>query len=687
MTSNRPRKNRLAAEKSPYLLQHALNPVDWYPWGVEAFAEAKERDVPIFLSIGYASCHWCHVMEQESFQSPKVAEVMNENFVNIKVDREELPEVDNLYMDFAQGLMPGAPGWPLNIVLTPDLKPFFAATYLPPFNRDGMMGLVPVLEEISSIWDSKEREKVLQHAASLTESFRDAILTEGEEMPDSRKPMEAAELIYHLSDPMWGGLSGSPKFPIGYQPIFLIRHTAITRDARAMFMAEKTLDMMQRGGIYDHIGGGFSRYSVDAEWRVPHFEKMLYDNALLVDAYLELYQATQKSLYKEIAKECLSYVERVLKAPEGAFYASESADSNGEEGAYYGWTKDEVVALLGKSEGELVTEFYGNFRDKNLPYIHLREAEFAELKGISQELVEEALKEGKEKLLLARGKRKSPKIDDKILVSWNGLMIHALAKAYLILGDSNYLESAERAAAFIKKNLFKEDKLYRRYRDKEVRYEAGLDDYAFLIRGLIELFLAGGKGEWLDFAEELNAILKFKFKSVNGAYYIIEQGAEHLILRKCVYTDGAEPSGNAIQCENLLRLSLLTADQGYLDDAKDIFRGVKEFVDNYPPGYIYHLANLEFYNVFGDVKLAIVALGGQVSDEAKIRAWFQKIYNPLLLVVYRRQGDEELAEASPMLNGYKPKEGKTTLYLCRQGVCESALSVMDDIEEAILKLG
>lgn len=692
MPSHPKRKNRLALEKSPYLLQHAENPVDWYPWGVEAFQKAKEEDRPIFLSIGYASCHWCHVMEQESFNNPEVAELMNQKFVNIKVDREELPEVDNLYMEFAQGLMPGTPGWPLNVILTPELKPFFAATYLPPFDRGDMMGLAQVLHKISSIWNSSEKEKVLLQAESLTETFKQGIKPKGSQMPTAAKVDDGSELLFQLSDPMWGGLSGSPKFPIGYQSIFLIRHTALSQDARGIFMAEKTLDMMQRGGIYDHIGGGFSRYSIDKEWRVPHFEKMLYDNALLVDAHLELYQATEKPLFKKIADECLKYIDRVLTSPEGAFYTSEGADANGEEGGFYTWDKEEILQALGKTKGELVADYFGmsdpgNYRGTNLMHLLLREEEFSDMKGLDPELVEETVELAKNTLLEIREKRPRPKIDDKILVSLNGLMIHALSKAARVLGNETYLKRAIKAAEFIKTHMFQGDFLFRRFRDQEVRYEGSLDDYAFMIRGLIELFLADGEGEWLEFALDLNRILENRFKSNEGAYFFAEAGSQHLLLRKCLFSDGAEPSGNAVQCENLLKLSTLTFEDRYLAQAEDIFRGVKEFVDNYPPGYIYHLMNLELYNAVSGAKVVIIALNSKSEGLYQIKSWFQKIYNPLVQVIYKREEDKALIKALPHLETYVPKDNRTTFYLCQDKACQAPLTKMSDMEEAILKLG
>ncbi len=363
-------KNRLIHQKSPYLLQHAHNPVDWYAWEEAAFKAAKDQDKPIFLSIGYATCHWCHVMERESFENLEVAQLMNQTFINIKVDREELPEVDGLYMEFAQSMMAGAGGWPLNILLTPSLEPFFSTTYLPPYSSHGLMGLTDLIQRIGTLWGSEERNKILSQAEKIVELFSSHISPKGEEIPRQEQIAATIELLYKMADPVYGGIKGAPKFPVGYQNSLLMRYYKETQDHRALFLVDRTLDMMHRGGIYDHLGGGFSRYSVDEKWLVPHFEKMLYDNAILAQSYLEAWKLTKKPIYRRICEEILDYILRDMTHPEGGFYSAEDADSEGHEGLFYVWTYEEIIRILGE-KGKLFCQFYdvtaqGNFEGKNI---------------------------------------------------------------------------------------------------------------------------------------------------------------------------------------------------------------------------------------------------------------------------------------------------------------------------------
>jgi uncharacterized protein len=371
MTESYPYTNRLISQKSPYLLQHAHNPVDWYPWGLEAFAAAKESDKPIFLSIGYATCHWCHVMEEECFEDSQVAKKMNEAFINIKVDREEQPEIDSLYMEFAQSMMAGSAGWPLNLLLTPDLKPFFAATYLPPITSHGLMGLIDLIERIGEIWKGDERENIVEQASKILEVFSGSVHYQGDELPNKGQVEDTADVIFKMADPVYGGMKGAPKFPIGYQANFMLRYSAAKNDSRAVFLVERTLDRMQRGGVYDHLGGGFSRYSTDEKWLVPHFEKMLYDNALLIDSYLEAWQLTRKPLYRKICEEVIQYILRDMTNAQGAFCSAEDADSEGREGWFYTWDYEEVKKILGDKESELFCEYYnitpeGNLEERNI---------------------------------------------------------------------------------------------------------------------------------------------------------------------------------------------------------------------------------------------------------------------------------------------------------------------------------
>lgn len=682
--------NRLIAEKSPYLLQHAHNPVDWYPWGEEAFAAAVEQDKPIFLSIGYATCHFCHVMEQESFQNPEIARALNETFINIKVDREELPEIDSLYMEFAQAMMSGSAGWPLNLILTPELKPFFAATYLPSDARLGFLGLRQLIHRIHEIWvDPEERENVIIQAGKIVDIFASHVHIEGKELPTKKEIVEAAELLFKGADPIYGGTKGSPKFPIGYQACFLLRFARMNSDSRALFYVERTLDMMHRGGIYDHLGGGFARYSVDERWLVPHFEKMLYDNAILARAYLETYQLTRQGFYREVTEEILSYVLREMTGEEGGFYSAQDADSENEEGAFYVWSWEEIQHLLGH-QAPIFSAYYGvtpggNFEGKNVLNTPVNLQEFSAQNQIDPVQMASILRDSKKILLENRKKRVHPIKDDKILTSWNGLMIYALAEAGRVLSNEKYLDAAEKSARFIKDNLWKEGILYRRWREGEARYEGCLDDYAFLIHGLLSLFEADRGAEWLEFALNLTHVLNQEFKAPQGAYYLTNGRDPHLILRRCEFYDGAEPSGNAVQAENLLRLGAITGSQEFLPQVEDILRAAKEHIDAYPPGACYHLMALMRY-LDTESPTFLISLNEQGEFKEEISKMFAGHYLPHKVTIWRREEDEELCDFVPWSRDKLPENNKTTLYLCNKKGCNPPLTELPKIWEIIEKL-
>ncbi|MBN9378327.1 MAG: thioredoxin domain-containing protein [Chlamydiales bacterium 38-26] len=691
MTDKNLYTNRLIKQKSPYLLQHAHNPVNWYPWEDEAFRTAREEDKPIFLSIGYATCHWCHVMEQECFENLNVAQMMNETFINIKVDREELPEVDGLYMEFAQSMMAGSAGWPLNLVLTPDLKPFFAATYLPPTTNHGLMGLTELIMRIREVWNSEERESILDQASKIVEIFHETIHYKGNQLPEKEQIEDASDVLFKMADPIYGGMKGTPKFPIGYQANFMLRYSATKKDSRAVFLVERTLDMMHRGGIYDHLGGGFSRYSVDEKWLVPHFEKMLYDNALLIESYIETWRMTKKPLYRKVCEEIVEYILRDMTHPSGGFYSAEDADSEGHEGRFYTWPFEEIQLILGKEASQLFCEYYnvtpeGNFEGRNILNTPLSLEEFVnqhrmDIKELSQQFFRQ-----KELLWNEREKRIHPFKDDKILSSWNGLMIHSLVQAGLILSEKNYLNAASNAALFIKENMWDGEYLLRRWREGESLYNAGLDEYAFLIRALISLFEAGQGVDWLLWAKQLTDIVLNKFKAPDeGAFFQTDGTDPSIILRKCQFADGAEPSGNAIHCENLLRLYQITSDPDYLDQAEDIFRAVKKYIDGYSPGYCYHLMNLNRY-YDRHAPTIVIALNEKNDYEEEIRHAIYAHYIPHAMVIWLRRDDKKLMEFIPFLQTQTPKEGKTTLYICYEGVCQKPIFERQEIFEAIRRL-
>ncbi len=682
--------NRLVKEKSPYLLQHAHNPVDWYPWGNEAFQAAMDQDKPIFLSIGYATCHWCHTMEAESFEDSEVAQLLNKAFINIKVDREELPEVDGLYMEFAQSMMSGSAGWPLNVILTPDLQPFFAVTYLPPRPTDEMMGLTDLIDRIQDVWNSDDRPRVIEQAEKIVEVFSNSIHSKGEELPDEALVEDAIDLLYKMADPVYGGMKGAPKFPIAYQVNLLMQYSSLKNDSRALFIVERTLDMMQRGGIYDHLGGGFSRYSVDEKWMVPHFEKMLYDNALLAYAYLEAWKLTKRNLYRTICEDIIQYILRDMTGPEGGFYSAQDADSEGEEGLFYTWTTDEVHEILNEEDAKNACAFFdiresGNFEGRNVLHTIKRAEEFALEQGLKPDQFNAKLNELKKQLWTARKKRIHPLKDDKILCSWNGLMIYTLAEAGAAFQNKSYIDQAARAADFIKRSLWMDGQLLRRWRDGEASFSAGLDEYAFLIRSLLTLFEVDCGNKYLEWAMQMTDLLTQKFKEEGGGFYQTDGTDPHLIIRNCQFSDGAEPSGNAIHCENLLRLYEMTYEPRYLEEAGDILMAVRKYLDTYSPGYSYHILNLmRFYNRLAPT--IVVALNKNKDFYKEI---YEKIFSSSVLhrtVIWRKEDDEELFRLLPFVKGQSPLNGKTTLYICHDRVCEKPLSDIDEIRAAIDKL-
>lgn len=682
--------NKLINEKSPYLLQHAHNPVDWFPWGEEAFQAAKIQDKPIFLSIGYATCHWCHVMEEESFENLEIAELMNNTFISIKVDREEMPEVDSLYMEFAQAMMSGGAGWPLNVILTPDLMPFFAATYLPADASRGFLGMKQLILRIQQIWkEPEERETVLVQAGKIVEVFAANIHAEGREMPSKEHIHAAADLLFKTADPIYGGTKGAPKFPVGFQATFLLRLARSTSDSRALFYVERTLEMMYRGGIYDHLGGGFSRYSIDERWMIPHFEKMIYDNAILSRTYLETWQYTKQPFYSEIAKEILDFIVRDMKSPEGAFYSAQDADSDGHEGRYYTWTWDEIHKILGP-DAALFCEYYGatpggNFEGRNILHISYPIEEYARIRHLDPVLIVSHMKEMRQKLLDARNERPPLQVDDKIITAWNGLAIYALAEAGRTLLNENYVDAAEDAAKFIRSHLWKDGGLLRRYRDSDARFDACLDDYACLIQGLLSLFENDRGAEWLEFAMTLANSLVTEFKAPHGAFYLTDGKDPNLILRRCEFYDGSEPSGNAVHAENLIRLYQMTGVDEYLHQAEDILRAAKHHIDLYPPGACYQLMALQRY-LDHDAPTLIIALNDQDEHKDEIAKLIAGHFIPHKTVVWKRESDEELRDLVPISRDKTPINGQTTLYICHQKRCKEPLTDLSAMAEAIFKL-
>lgn len=684
-----PFTNHLIQEKSPYLLQHAHNPVDWYPWGKEAFELAKAQDKPIFLSIGYATCHWCHVMESESFENVEIASLMNETFVNIKVDREELPEVDSLYMEFAQALMSSAGGWPLNVLLTPDLKPFFAVTYLPPKTQRGMLGLDQFSIDVKQLWQSGEREHLIEQAERIVEIFAQSSQALGEVMPGSDDIRKSVETLFDVADPIYGGIKGQPKFPLGYQALFLLGFARAHEDSRALFYVDLTLEMMRRGGIYDQLGGGFSRYSVDEAWIVPHFEKMAYDNAILARTYLEAWKYNQKPEFRRVAEETLQYVMRDLCHPEGGFYSAEDADSEGHEGLYYTWTPLEVQKILPQEEAALFCQYYGvepagNFEGRSVLHIEMPLSEFAESIGLSPDIVEKRLEKARLSLLEKRKMRPPPFKDDKIIVSWNGLMIDACIKAASSFENESWQAAAIQSAEFIKEHLWKDEHLLRRFREGEARFSAGLKDYAFLIKGLLSLFEEGCGTSYLAWAMKMTDVLEKEFKAEKGAFYETAE-KETILIRKCDFYDGSEPSGNGVHAENLLRLYQMTQDAKYLTQAEDILKAAEMLIQTYPPGACYTLMALQRYL---DKKAAtlVIALDDQESLKKEIKRLLSSQFHPHLVTIWKKNEDHEINALLPSLKERGPVDGQTAVYLCYQDSCRPPLVMQEEIYKTLQSL-
>ncbi len=662
--------NRLINEKSPYLLQHAYNNVNWYSWSEEAFTRAKEEDKPIFLSIGYSTCHWCHVMERESFEDDKVAEALNRSFISIKVDREERPDIDHIYMNVCQALT-GSGGWPLTILMTADKKPFYAGTYFPKQNRMGMPGLLSILESVRKAW-TDNREDLLHSSNQIL----NAISRPESDTIEEFNPNLIEEAFFQFKshfDNTYGGFGNAPKFPTPHNLFFLLRYWYKTKEKSALNMVEKALDSMYRGGIYDHIGYGFSRYSTDRKWLVPHFEKMLYDNALLAISYLETYQATKNQKYSQIASEIFRYVLRDMTSPKGGFYCAEDADSEGEEGKFYVWTVDEIKNVLGEEDGSKFCEYFnitskGNFEGKNIPNL---------IEPTSVVIDTEVINRSREKLFSIRNKRVHPYKDDKILTSWNGLMIAAMAIGGRVLGNSEYVDAAEKAVNFIYNNLIRKDgRLLARFREGEAAFSAYIDDYAFLIWGLIELYETTYKPDYLEKAINLNKdFIKYFWDSKSGGLFVYGSDSEQLITRPKEFYDGATPSGNSVAALNFLRLSRLTGMFELEDIAHQLLKAFGNIINNYPSGYSFALIAILFTQ---SASKEIVIVGDKRNDEMqKMIDIINEEFRPLTISMLYSNENKDVEKLAPFISNHKSINGKPTAYICQNFSCQSPVT---DIE-------
>jgi len=661
--------NHLSGSLSPYLLQHAHNPVDWHPWGEEALAKARAEQKPIFLSIGYSACHWCHVMERESFENPAVAEVMNAHFVNIKVDREERPDLDDLYMDAVQTLT-GRGGWPMSVWLTPDLEPFYGGTYFPPESRGGMPGFIPLLRRIAELWQEDRAGLVGQAAALATELRRQAEVEAGDKRPDDAVLEAALAQLRRGFDPEWGGFGPAPKFPQQMAVDLLL--TAGTEVDRGM--AIRTLDAMWAGGMYDHLGGGFARYSVDGRWLVPHFEKMLYDNAQLAGCYLTAFQATGEPSYAQVARETLDYLLRDLRDPSGGFHSSEDADSEGEEGRFYVFTPAEVRAALGSADGERFCAAFGITDSGNFEHgtsvIH-------RFSGAREAL----LPEGEDRILrerlrLWRDRRVRPGKDDKVLAAWNGLALSALARGAQVLDEARYLEAAQACAAFIRTELWREGGLLRVWRQGQAHTAAFLEDHAAVVEGLVDLFEADFDPAWLRWAETLGEVMLARFHDpAEGGFYSTEADQPDLLFRQKPGFDNAMPSGNTLAARALLRLSRHLQREDFRSAAEGTLQCFGPWMVRAPRAFLGLLGVLDLVRR----EHLDVALSGDPGDPL-VRDMLREVHRRFLPGrVLSVSGDQLL----PLHEGRGLSLGRPLAFVCRGRTCAAPVGTSRELGDLL----
>ena len=674
-------QNRLADSQSPYLLQHASNPVDWYPWGDEAFEKAKEENKPIFLSIGYSTCHWCHVMEHESFEDSTVAAQMNEYFVSIKVDREEMPEVDHLYMSVCQA-MTGRGGWPLTIVMTPDKEPFFAGTYFPKQGRGQRPGMLQIVPSLANAWSLKQTE--IQGSINKIKDYLVQINTSvpGDEW-DETMIKEAYTQYASRFDPDYGGFGKAPKFPSPHNLILLLRYSKLYDDPTALKMVETTLHYMRLGGVFDHIGLGFHRYSTDKRWFLPHFEKMLYDQAMISMAYLEAYQMTGKEIYAQVAREIFTYVLRDMTHKDGGFYSAEDADSEGEEGVFYIWTKEELIEILGPEDGTRMAKIFGfsdggNFRDEatgkstgnNIPHLPRDKNELAKKSGMSLDEFDGFVEISRQQLFDVREKRIHPLKDDKVLTDWNGLMIAALSLGGQVLNEPDYITAAERAAGFVEKNLRdKKRRLMKRYRLGKAGLSPHLDDYSFMVWGLLNLYEATFDTEYLARAIEFTDIMNKDFSDENGGFFIGSKDAEKLMVRAKDSYDGAIPSGNSVAVMNLFRLSKITGSTQWVDLADKALKAFTKQAKTSPTGFAHMLTGFMFD--LKDPKELVIVADGKTPETQELIQQIRGNYSPNKVVLFKDMSDPDpLTEIASWTKAHSMMDGKPTFYVCENFACK-----------------
>lgn len=669
--------NRLQHEKSPYLLQHKNNPVDWFPWGSEAFEKAATENKPIFLSIGYATCHWCHVMEHESFEDAEIAKIMNETFINIKVDREERPDIDSTYMTVCQ-MVTGQGGWPLTIMMTPDKKPFFAGTYIPKEAKFQRIGLRQLIPGIAGMW-KHEPEKVQKAIESIQEGFNKSLEFESGIFPGLEAVDYAAEQLTARYDNEHGGFGSSPKFPSAHNLNFLLRQWYATGEERFKKAVETTLIKMRSGGIWDHIGFGFHRYSTDREWLLPHFEKMLYDQALLMNAYVEGWQVTKNPLFKQTVYEIAEYVNRKLTDSKGAFYSAEDADSEGEEGKHYIWDSNEIDELLNKEDSTFYKNTFnfsdkGNFEDeatkeltgKNIPH----------LKNTLANEHHDKFEEIRKKILAKREQRVSPLLDDKILTDWNALMIAALAKAGQVFGEEKFIDSAVTTFKFIQDKLFNKDTLYHRYKDGDASINAFADDYAFLIWASLELYEATFDLQYLEAA--LSHSKKFItdfWDEENGGFYFSDHNSEELLGRQKQIYDGAIPSSNSVALLCFIKLSRLTGDSSFDEYANAIGEYFSADLIRSGSSITHGLQAIQYLNNSAN-ELVIVAKEGL---DPKAKTSISEIFSPFKVILFKKAENPKLDNLAPFTSEMSVMNETHTFYHCSNFICKKPFNELKEL--------
>ena len=689
MSEERP-TNRLADETSPYLLQHAHNPVDWYPWGDEAFARARAENKPIFLSVGYSACHWCHVMERESFESPEIAALMNEHFINVKVDREERPDVDQIYMAAVQAMNQGHGGWPMSVFLTPDGKPFFAGTYFPPRDSRGMPGFPRVLLSVAKAWEERSGDLAASAAEMVEHIDRAGRLPSAEGELSTKLLDDAVRALARAFEPNHGGFGRAPKFPHPMDLMVLMRRFARTGDANALHMVRLTLDKMARGGIYDHLGGGFARYSTDERWLVPHFEKMLYDNALLASTYTEAFQLTRDPEYARVVRETLDYILTRMTDPAGGFYATEDADSEGEEGKFYVWTLEEIREVLGADRAKVFASVYdvteaGNWEGSTILNRPKPFDQSAKLLGIDEPALRRQLDEDRRSLLAVREKRVPPGKDTKVLASWNGLMIAAMAEAGVALGEERCLAAASAAADFILEHMRTDDgRLLHSYKDGRARFNAYLDDYACVIDGLTRLYEATGEIRRIESALALAEIMNAEFRdTADGGFYFTGESHEALIVRQKDSIDNATPSGNGMAATALVRLGAITGRTALTEAAEGTLRAVRPLLEAAPAAVGQSLIALDF--LLAPTREVVVIAGTDPGEFRAARSTVSQTYDPHRVIAPSPQGAARAAEAEwvPLLADRPAIGGRTTTYICENNACLAPVVGADALREAL----